>query len=97
MNFPLKNYKKANEMELCKQVYDNIFIGLWGATKGAICDTGCAYFNMGKCRGYLWLKGSVIINEAKPKPRIYTNADLAAKWGVSKRQASKMIKKGEVK
>jgi len=95
MNFPLKSYAKARELGMCRQEYDDVFLGLWRATKGAVCATGCPHFNMGKCRGYLWLKGSAIINEAKPKPQQYTTADLAAKWGVSKRQASKMRKKGE--
>ena len=96
MTFELKEYKKACESGACKQPYDNIFLGLWRATNGDICETGCPYFNNGRCRGYLELKGTKIINSAKPKPPEFTNADLAKKFGVSKRQVSKMRRNGNL-
>jgi len=94
MKFELKEYKKVSENGACKQPYDNIFIGLWGATGGDICETGCPYFNNGRCRGCLELRGTQIINNAKPKTPKFTNADLAKKFGVSKRQISKMRRDG---
>lgn len=90
MRFELMEYKKACDSRTCNQPYDNTFIGLHKYSNGNVCETGCPYFNDGKCPGYLELKGTALINEAKPKPSKYTNADLAKKWGISKRQVSKI-------
>lgn len=40
------------------------FMGVWRATLGKVCDTGCAEFNSGRCPAYRKL-----ITEAPPTPR----------------------------
>jgi len=96
MKFELKEYKKVCERGTCQQGYNSIFLGLWRTTGGDICETGCPYFNHGRCYGFLELKGTAIIKGARKPKSKYTNADLAKKFNVSKRQVAKMRKRGEI-
>lgn len=68
-----------------------IFVGLYHATNGNPCETGCGYFNNGKCAGYLMLTTSeAAFNKISRK----TNAEIAEELNCSKRQVSKMRKAG---
>lgn len=67
-----------------------VFVGLFYATGGDPCRTGCVHFNSGKCLGYV----ALIRDSGSPKKETKkrTNADIAAELHCSKRQVSKMRK-----
>ena len=69
-----------------------VFVGLYYATEGDPCRTGCACFNGGKCPGYLMLARDNV--DPKKKKRMRTNADIADELHCSKRQVAKMRKAG---
>jgi hypothetical protein len=72
-----------------------IFNGLHENTNGSICETGCAYID--KCQAYRILSSRLTETPEEKKIPMPTNAQIAAKLGVTKRQVSKMRIKGTLK
>jgi hypothetical protein len=69
---------------------ETVFISLHERTNGFVCETGCADIKI--CQAY-----KALLARDPDKPvivKIPTNAELASKLGISKRQVSKLRKKG---
>lgn len=72
-----------------------MFIGLWRITQGDPCETGCPRFNCGTCNGYK--KVAHAKSNVKQSPFSHqTNKQIADKFGISKRQVSKLRKSGQL-
>lgn len=67
----------------------SIFIGLMQRTKDNPCETGCVWYQGGNCPDYKLLKTMKVPVLNTP---VYaeTNAQMAERLGITKRQASKM-------
>ena len=101
MNFTITDY----ETELC-ELYKTV-----GPPPGAVmigylfgrnmdpCTTGCAWYEGGKCPGFKMLEKRRAAHQDNVK-RITsvepTNAELAQKMGITKRQVSKLKKEGKL-
>lgn len=57
-----------------------VFIGIWHATGGDPCTTGCAYFEGGKCPAYRALTKPAVVADS---PKGETVREAAARLGVS--------------
>ena len=70
----------------------DLFVGLHERTNGDVCNTGCA--DISTCKAYRTLSSKPVEPAKDKKVPLPTNAQIAYKMGVSKRQVSKMRKKG---
>lgn len=69
-----------------------LFLHLMRATNNNPCTTGCAWYNDGNCPDYQKIKRE---QPVKGMPTVYeeTNAQMAKRLGITKRQASKIRKR----
>jgi xanthine dehydrogenase iron-sulfur cluster and FAD-binding subunit A len=75
------------------------FILFLERVNGDACTTGCGFYNMGKCQGYRDICQAKKMSKratSYKQPLTETNAQIAERLGVSKRQVAKMRKKGEL-
>ena len=90
--FDVKSFGK-NNCDIAKDSLD-IFLGLFKITNGNPCETGCAWFKGGKCKGYMYAKASAIAKSPRFKKDMRTNKELAILLATTARQVSKMRKEG---
>ena len=94
LKFKFEDFEKL-DVGMCNLIDSKvIFFALLQETNGNPCETGCAWFDMGRCQGYVRLKQSHT-PDSRPRTRP-TNAQIAKERGISKRQVSKLRKSGEI-
>ena len=79
---PYEAFAKFSEAgcELTRPV--QIFVGLYSATNGDPCTTGCAYYKGGNCKAFLAMKDAPQKKAAQQAPT-ETVREAAARLGVS--------------
>ncbi len=90
MKIPYTDYIRSS----CELAKEKMFLGLWQVTGEYPCP-GCAYENSCRARKELEFKNNP--NKSPiPGKHFETNAQIASRLGVSKRQVAKMRRDGRL-